>query len=286
MAAVPCGFIKGKKMNHNDPVAISAENIASLRFTTYSFETDSLGAAQTAFYLRIVQEAAGLHAAMRGCSIMDLHAEGKTWVITRNRIEIFGYTRWNEQIHVNTWAQEPIRLHLPRIVEGYATDGSPLFRAKTLWAIIDLKNSRPLRPQEMNERIGLVKDPSRIIDMNLPRPNIDLEALHQLGTYKPRVTYLDTDRNQHINNVSYLSWVLEALPAEFRTTYKVKSADVLYQKQTFLDDELFVHTYATDENGYNEETPSLISTIVRQTGDDEEEIVFTAYTDWKKRSRF
>ncbi|HNZ94404.1 MAG TPA: acyl-ACP thioesterase, partial [Sphaerochaeta sp.] len=83
-------------MNHNDPVAISAENIASLRFTTYSFETDSLGAAQTAFYLRIVQEAAGLHAAMRGCSIMDLHAEGKTWVITRNRIEIFGYTRWNE----------------------------------------------------------------------------------------------------------------------------------------------------------------------------------------------
>jgi acyl-ACP thioesterase len=107
-----------------------------------------------------------------------------------------------------------------------------------------------------------------------------------LGTYKPRVTYLDTDRNQHINNVSYLSWVLEALPAEFRTTYKVKSADVLYQKQTFLDDELFVHTYATDENGYNEETPSLISTIVRQTGDDEEEIVFTAYTDWKKRSGF
>lgn len=273
-------------MNHNDPVAISAENIASLRFNTYSFETDSLGAAQTAFYLRIVQEAAGLHAAMRGCSIMDLHAEGKTWVITRNRIEIFGYTRWNEQIHVNTWAQEPIRLHLPRIVEGYAADGSPLFRAKTLWAIIDLKNSRPLRPQEMNERIGLVKDPSRIIDMNLPRPNIDLEALHQLGTYKPRVTYLDTDRNQHINNVSYLSWVLEALPAEFRTTYKVKSADVLYQKQTFLDDELFVHTYATDENGYNEETPSLISTIVRQTGDDEEEIVFTAYTDWKKRSGF
>ena len=61
---------------------------------------------------------------------------------------------------------------------------------------------------------------------------------------------------------------------------------MLYQKQTFLDDELFVHTYATDENGYNEETPSLISTIVRQTGDDEEEIVFTAYTDWKKRSGF
>ena len=48
----------------------------------------------------------------------------------------------------------------------------------------------------------------------------------------------------------------------------------------------FVHTYATDENRYNEETPSLISTIVRKTEDGNEEIVFTAYTDWKKRSEF
>ncbi|NLZ76422.1 MAG: acyl-ACP thioesterase [Spirochaetales bacterium] len=273
-------------MDHNDPVAISADNIARVHFTTYSFETDSLGAAQTAFYLRIVQEAAGLHAAMRGCSIMDLHAEGKTWVITRNRIEIFGYTRWNEQIHVDTWAQEPIRLHLPRVVEGYASDGSLLFRAQTLWAVIDLKNSRPLRPQEMNERIGLLKDPSRNIDMNLPRPDIDPDSLHRMGTYAPRVTYLDTDRNQHINNVSYLSWILEALPAEFRTAYKVGSADVLYRKQTFLEDRLSVHTYAADENGYDEETPSLTSTIVRKTEDGAEEVVFTARTGWKRRSEF
>ena len=270
----------------NDLVTISEENIASLRFTTYSFETDSLGAAQTAFYLRLVQEAAGLHAAMRGSSIIDLHAEGKTWVITRNQIEIFNYTRWNEQIYVNTWAQEPIRLHLPRIVEGYTADGVLLFRAKTFWAIIDLERGRPLRPQDMSERIGLIKDPSKVIDMNLSRPNIDLDSLHHLATYKPRVTYLDTDRNQHINNISYLSWILEALSTEFRTTYKITEADVFYQKQTFLDDRVFVHTYAKDQDAFDTEHPSLVSTVVRTTEDGSTEVVFTAHTQWKRRSEF
>ncbi|MFA5698755.1 MAG: acyl-ACP thioesterase domain-containing protein [Sphaerochaeta sp.] len=267
-------------------VSINEQNIAKLSFTTYSFETDSLGAAQTAFYLRLVQEAAGLHAAMRGASIIDLHKEGKTWVITRNHIEIFGYTRWNEEIHVQTWAQEPIRLHLPRIVEGYGSDGQLLFRAKTFWAIIDLKRGRPLRPQDMSERIGLVKDSTRVIDMNVPRPNNETDELVHLGTYKPRVTYLDTDRNNHINNITYLSWVLEALNAEFRTTYKVTKADVLYQKQTFLDDVVHVHTYAHTPDGFTQEEPVLVSEVIRSLNDGSSEVVFRAHTEWKKRSSF
>ena len=40
------------------------------------------------------------------------------------------------------------------------------------------------------------------------------------------------------------------------------------------------------KRGYNEETPSLVSTIVRKTADGAEEIVFTAHTEWKKRSEF
>ena len=69
---------------------------------------------------------------------------------------IVSYTRWNELMRANTGsgAVRSTCLESSKI----AADGPP--SGEDPWAIIDLKNSRPLRPQEMNERIGLIKDPS------------------------------------------------------------------------------------------------------------------------------
>lgn len=269
---------------HNDLALIDENNIATSTFMTYSYETDCFSEARLAFYFQIVQEAAGVHAALRGCSIPSLHKEGKTWVITRSSMEVFRYTAWNEAIKVETWAQEPIRLHLPRVVKGYDNEGNPVFIAKTHWAIIDLDSGRPCRPMDMSLRIGLppASDEAHHLDMTLPRKQDEVE-LELLSSYKPIIAYLDTDRNLHVNNISYLNWALESLPASFRNRCKVSCVDVSYLRQTYLEDDLNVYTYSKDQKALFTDDPILEHRILRKEKDGSTTLVWLGTTSWKRR---
>ncbi len=268
----------------SDLVLIDEHNIAHSTFTTYSYETDCFAQARLAFYFQIVQEAAGIHAGLRGCSITDLHKEGKTWVITRSSMEIMRYTCWPQVIKVQTWAQDPIRLHLPRVVKGLDEQGNTLFIAKTHWAIIDLSSSRPLRPMDMSLRIGLppVEDAEHHLDMTLPRAQEE-EDLVLLCSYRPTIAYLDTDRNLHVNNISYLNWALESLPSSFRNRSKAASVDVSYLRQTFLEDSLIVSTYAQDAEALFRDNPTLHHKILRQEKDGTTTLVWQGTTVWNRR---
>ncbi len=270
----------------NETLNIDDHNIAHSQFTTYSYETDSFFDARLAFYFQIVQEAAGNHAAVRGCSVPALHEEGKTWVITRTKIEVQKYTQWPDQLIVETWAQEPIRLHLPRVVRSFDEEGAPIFTAKTYWALIDLEKGRPCRPATMVERIGL---PPLGMQMDLSltaRLSYEESGCTTLVSYKPKIQYLDTDSNLHVNNISYLNWALESLPSEFRNRAKVAEADVSWIRQTFSGDDLTVVTGSEDEKILFGDEGLLYHTIVRKEKDGSITTVWEGTTRWEKRSSF
>ncbi len=268
----------------NETLSIDEHNIAHTQFTTYSYEADCFFDARLAFYFQIIQEAAGNHAAVRGCSIPALHEEGNTWVITRSKIEVHRYTQWPEQVITETWAQEPIRLHLPRVIRAFDEQGYPIFTAKTYWALIDLKSGRPLRPTSMSERIGL---PPLEMQMDLSLTGrLSYEDSHctTLVTYKPKIQYLDTDSNQHVNNISYLNWALESLPSEFRDRAKVAEADISWIRQTFSGDDITVVTGSVNEKILSGDEGLLYHKIVRKEKDGSMTTVWEGTTRWENRA--
>lgn len=270
----------------NEHTTIDENNIAHSSFITYSYETDCFSQARLAFYFEIVQEAGGNHAAIRKCSIADLQAEEKTWVITRSKIHVDRYTQWPEQIEVETWAQDPIRLHLPRVVQAFDKDHTPVFQAKTYWAILDLESGRPCRPGDMAQRIALPPE-IRKKDMMLSRRSTYEESgCITLVSYKPKIQYLDTDRNLHVNNISYLNWALESLPTEFRNRAKISDADVSWIRQTFGGDELIVYTGSLDAEALFCDTPVLYHKIERKETDGKLTIVWEGTTTWMHRESF
>ncbi len=269
-----------------DLIKIDEQNVAHGEFHTYSYETDCFTDARLSFYFEVVQEAAGCHAAVRGCSIPEMHKRGQTWVITRSQMEIFRYTRWPEVLRVETWAQEPIRLHLPRVVRAFDQDNNLLFVTKTHWAILELERGRPVRPADMAQVIKLPPedDTEHNMDMNLARNEPPKgEKLYPLSTFVPNIAYLDTDRNQHVNNISYLSWALDSLPHEFRNRLKVKEVDVSFLRQTYLGENLMVYTESTDENAFSADKPRLEHHIVRTEEDGSETLVWVGHTNWDLR---
>ncbi|HAF86706.1 MAG TPA: acyl-ACP thioesterase [Sphaerochaeta sp.] len=268
----------------NETLSIDEHNIAHSQFTTFSYETDCFFDARLAFYFKIVQEVAGNHAAARGCNIPTLHEEGKTWVITRNKITVLRYTHWPEQVMVETWAQQPIRLHLPRVIRSFDDLGNPLFIAKTYWALIDLESGRPCRPTTMSERIGL-PSPEMQMDLSLTA-RLTYEDSHctTLVSYKPKIQYFDTDSNLHVNNISYLNWALESLPSEFRNRAKIAEADVSWIRQTFSGDDITVYTGCENEKILFGDEGLLYHKIVRKEKDGRMTIVWEGTTRWEKRA--
>ena len=275
-------------MNH-EHTTLDENNIAHSVFTTYSYETDCFSQARLAFYFEIVQEAGGNHAAIRNCSIDDLQKMGKTWVITRSKIHVDQYTLWPEQIEVETWAQNPLHLHLPRVVQAFDKAHNLVFQAKTYWAILDLERGRPCRPGDMAMRIGLppLEDTEHTMEMQLSRRlTYDESGCLTLVSYKPKIQYLDTDKNLHVNNISYLNWALESLPTEFRNRAKISDADVSWIRQTFSGDEITVYTGSLDAEALFCNTPVLYHKIERKEKDGKLTIVWEGMTAWKPRESF
>ena len=50
------------------------------------------------------------------------------------------------------------------------------------------------------------------------------------------IRYKDTDTNHHVNNVSFVQWMLEALPFSFLEGYSATEIDITYMKEAFGSD--------------------------------------------------
>ncbi len=266
--------------------ALRPDNVFETSYKTYTYHIDPYFHAKESFLFEILQEAAGRHASLKKLSIPDLNREGKTWVVTRTRLAIDRYTVWPEEIHVETWAQDPVKLFFTRGTRAFLKDGTPLFRAISWWAVLDVSTGRPVRPQLMNERIGVPpEDESHPrIDSSFAKrltyENLDLEAL---ADYVPSIRYEDTDSNHHVNNVAYINWIMESLPDSFRNAFKPCWLDVSWMNQTYRHDKVQMISGAFPGEGLESPNPHLFHQLVRLEEDGSKTVLFSCESRWKTR---
>lgn len=265
---------------------LRTDNVFATIYKTYTYHVDPFFHAKEAFLFEVLQEAAGRHASLKRLSIPDLNREGRTWVVSRTRLEVDRYTVWPEEVHVETWAQEPVKLFFARGTKGRLADGSSLFTAISWWAIIDTTTGRPVRPQEINERIGtppVDDDHPRIDSSYKKRLFYADQELTGLEDFTPSIRYEDTDSNRHVNNVAYINWLMEALPDDFRNDYKISKIDVSWLNQTYRHDTVRMLTGAYPGEGLDSPAPHFFHQLVRTGPDGSQTPLFIGETHWKRR---
>jgi len=250
--------------------------------TLYSFQVDPFYYARLIYYLQIIQEVAGLHAYKLDASIPQLRQKGMTWVLIRTKLNIAKYIVWPETISVETWPQKPWKFYFPRVTVGTDTQGSEVFRAISQWMVIDLHTHRPSRNPMLYERFDGRKAPFEL-DCDLGRQKQFDDTLDQLPKYHPTILYSDADFNGHINNISYVSWMLDALPNDFRDHYKVTEIDISYTSETQREDQITVHSALVSSDGLHAEEPELMHKIEKLNKEGEIQTVSLARTVWRKR---
>lgn len=176
-----------------------------------------------------LQEAAGPHAAALGVSMDALAAEQKAWVLARLRLKAPQPPRRGDTVTIETW---------PSGLDGLYTTREFLLRvehevvaqATSAWFLMDLKRRRPARP------------PRTVRALDFPdRARAFASSSEELAApdrpeYERAVTvgYHDLDRNEHVNNVRYLTWALNTLPAPVFSTHRCEEVRLQFQHEASL----------------------------------------------------
>ena len=193
-------------------------------FHVRTYEGDTLGRLQAPILCQLLQEAATAHAAILGVAVETLIENGVAWVLSRLLLEVDRWPSVDEEVVIATWPEAASRLFTERRFE--VLDGSErrIAAASTLWLVLDLERRRPVRlPAFVSERLQehrLGPEPRHFAELVAPDP-----ADHEVAFTVRRT---DLDLAEHVNNTSYVTWAIEAVPDEVWSTAELAELEIQF----------------------------------------------------------
>jgi acyl-ACP thioesterase len=162
----------------------------------------TLGAAFAFF-----QETAISHAADLGVGRDDLAAAGQGWILSRISVFAESRPRYGDTVTVESWPRGWEKLFALRDYDVRDSSGRPVIRGRSGWLILDIERRRPLRVQQLMEKLPLNEG---IDAMAASSPPLGArENLVNLG--ERRAGYSDIDYYGHVNNARYIQWIQDML---------------------------------------------------------------------------
>uniref|UniRef100_Q94IN9 Acyl-[acyl-carrier-protein] hydrolase n=1 Tax=Brassica juncea TaxID=3707 RepID=Q94IN9_BRAJU len=165
------------------------------------------------------------------------------WVTARMHIEIYRYPAWSDVVEIETWCQSEGRIGTRRdwILRDSATN-EVIGRATSKWVMM---NQDTRRLQRVTDE---VRDEYLVFCPREPRlafpeennsslkkiPKLEDPAQYSMLELKPRQA--DLGMNQHVNNVTYIGWVLESIPQEIIDTHELQVITLDYRRECQQDD--------------------------------------------------
>ncbi|KAI5080444.1 hypothetical protein GOP47_0003627 [Adiantum capillus-veneris] len=208
------------------------------------YEVGMNGTASPETMANLLQEVACNHAqsvgfSTDGLAITPLMRERRLiWVTTRMHIEVNEYPSWGDVVQIETWCQSEGRAGTRRdwLLTDVAT-GRVTGRATSTWVMMNQDTRRlsrvtddvrdelsqyfPVRP-----RYAFPEENSSSLKKI---PKLDDPAQHVVSGLMPRRS--DLDMNQHVNNVTYIGWILESVPQEILDRCELHRITVDYRRE-------------------------------------------------------
>lgn len=192
------------------------------------YESDLKRRAAITGIMQYFEDIAILQSESRGVGL-DYYEKNKVaWVLYKWDITIHSYPVYKQTVRVIT---EPLTFHkfyAFRTFEIRSTSGELLVSAVSLWLFVDTNTRRPMKINEDMYRGYGLADP-----LPAPPPMEDARQLNQCGQLiEFKVRRSDIDTNNHVNNIKYVDWALEAVPFEIIENYSIKRLKITYKKET------------------------------------------------------
>ena len=187
--------------------------------------TDCFGKLKLSAALHFAQEAAGEHCTLLSLDGAALAQKQMFWAVIRHRVQITRMPRTGEKITVQTWPMPTTRVAYPRSTVAYDENGQELFRAISLWVLMDVETRAMILPGKSGIMVqGSLRGTELPPPRTLAPQGLKSSALRQ-------VCYTDLDSNRHMNNTRYLDWVSDLLPSHFFEVHTPKDVVICYANE-------------------------------------------------------
>lgn len=204
--------------------------------------------ASLASIMNYLQEAAGLQAEKSGFSKVDFNAAGEdiSWVLTRFHLKMSRYPRWHERIRVVTWPCGGRKIVAERDYEIFIGE-EKVGAATSEWMLLNLGTRKVVPiPQHVydlanDERPRALGTDHRFEKLRWDCRKIGAEAV------RLRARRGDVDINGHVNNVRYVEYLVEALPAD---AGNVRDFEIAFKSETMAGDEVIAEAVETEPGVY------------------------------------
>lgn len=180
-------------------------------FDVRSYEVDPDGKLSLVSLVRMLQEVAWLHASQLGKGYADRSAGTRYWVLARLRLRMSRYPSWGDTFTIATYPVGTERLLALREFQIDDADGQLLGYASTGWLILDGSSGRPIRPQDVVQDL-VISEARFAADMRKARSLGDDADDADYGEALP-VRYGEIDQYRHVNNATYVGWVIDCIAA-------------------------------------------------------------------------
>ena len=190
--------------------------------TISASQVDCFRRAKPSALLFMIQEAAGQHSIRLGTDWDTLNKKHLFWAVTRHRVQVTRLPMEGETITVETWPMPTTRVAYPRSVVAYDAAGNELFRAISLWVLMDSQSRTMVLPGKS----GVVVD-GTLTGTELAVPHSIMPAVLE-NTAMRTVGYSELDVNGHMNNTRYMDWVDDLLPSGYHKDHPVREITVCY----------------------------------------------------------
>ena len=190
--------------------------------------------------LDVAQEVAGDHAEELGCGFETMIKQDLIWVIVRNYVEIIKKPINFKEIEVVTYPLKPRFVEFNRETEFYH-NGELFAVSRSTWMVINIKDFSVKAPdffKGFDDDLGYFKRRIRKL------PVIEKSQLQKVKEVE--VLYSMLDHNGHMNNTKYVDFYLDI----FRPEFSVKTLQIEYIKQSFLDDKLSLYIKENEGKRY------------------------------------
>jgi medium-chain acyl-[acyl-carrier-protein] hydrolase len=232
------------------------------RFTIRHYELDPRGNLSFVNLCRMLQESAAQDAERLQASHQYLAKEGLAWVLSKFHVRVSGPARpprWNDTIRIETWRSGLERLFVLRDYRVHDPDGRELATATSFWSIIDVSRRKLVA---IPEPIATLHP----MDQNraLPVPYGKLPAPENAAiTRSFHARLADIDENQHVNNVSFISWVLETVPEDHWKKNDPAELEIIFRAESLLGDA--ISSKAGHEPGEESRPPGFLHLLTRDS---------------------
>lgn len=198
------------------------EPIYTQEFHINNAAVDRYGRLKPSMLLLYVQEVAGVHGSALGADYDTLAAKNLFWAILRTRVQITRMPRLGETIRLETWPMPTTRVAYPRSVVAYDEQDQEIFRAISLWVLMDMTTRAMVLPAKSGL---IVSGTVRGNELSVPGSLVPKKLENRCSR---TVRFTDLDRNGHMNNTRYLDWMSDLLPSSFHREHTIRELTICY----------------------------------------------------------